>query len=166
MKMQQSVSITAIRSTVSNNSKLLPIPQTGSAESFRNTFAGFRQNPTSAVASSGNSRENVLDAIAQVRATTAPALASMPAVSSVKTFDIRSYYTMPPEDVKPLARELSEELHNTDFSGKTGVEVYEYIESKYKEVFGEDFMIAHSLFGSLYNTGEYLTGMNPDRSSN
>ena len=164
--MQQSVNITSKIDTSRNNAYSIPVPKAGSPGSFRNTLTGFLGSPSPVTAGSVNARDNILDTIAQARATTAPALSAKPSVLAAEPFDIRAYYSMPPEEVAPRARELSEELHGTDFTGMTGVEVYEYIENRYKEVFGDDFMMAHSLLGFLYNTGEYYTGMNPNRSSN
>jgi len=158
--------INSINNFVQKNSNFLPAPQPVQGQSFRDVLSGFQQGSTTHTVSQSGTKSNVLDAISQVRVTAAPAFLSVPTAAVREPVDIRSFYTMPPEDVEPLARQLREELNNTDFFGKTGVEIYEYIENRYIETFGADFMMGHSLLGVLHNTGADLNSPDADKTSN
>jgi len=58
---------------------------------------------------------------------------------------ISDHYKVPLEEVLPTLRKLQDELKFTDFSGKTDFEIYDYIENRFIEVFGEDFRMAQHL---------------------
>ena len=100
------------------------------------------------------SRENILNTISQTRSGTAAVFYAPPIIRSNEPATVRGYYSMPPEEVKPMLNKLTEELENIDFSGKTAAEIYEYIENKYKETFGEDFMKGSYLLRNLWATTE------------
>lgn len=112
----------------------------------------------------GSLRDNILNTISQSRMAVAE-FTLKPAALSRESFNIRNYYTMQPEEVHPMLSQLEDVILSTDFSNMTGIEIYEYIESKFINIFGENFMMARHLLGNIYNTGEYYSGMNPDRKS-
>ena len=91
--------------------------------------------------------------------------AKLPA-NSKDSFNIRNYYTIPPEEVEPTLCKLREEVLENDFSGMTDEEIHEWIEHKFIGAFGKDFMAGYNLLASIYNTGANLLGMNPNRASN
>ncbi|MCL2227926.1 MAG: hypothetical protein FWB97_09960 [Oscillospiraceae bacterium] len=61
---------------------------------------------------------------------------------------ISNHYPMPPDEVWPALSKVFASIDNADFSGKTNVEIYDWIENQFVEAFGKDFMMAHSIFGS------------------
>ena len=58
---------------------------------------------------------------------------------------ISNYFTMSPAEASSERRRIWQELDNTDFSGMTNLEIYEFIENKFIETFGENFMMAQNL---------------------
>ena len=58
---------------------------------------------------------------------------------------ISDHYKVPLEEVVPALRKLEAELKAFNFSGMTDIEIYDYVESRYIEVFGEDFRMAYHL---------------------
>jgi hypothetical protein len=69
----------------------------------------------------------------------------MPEAPEKEKWDISDHYKVAPGDVAKILYNISEEVRNADFSGMTDVDVYNWIENKYIDAFGEDFMMAHSL---------------------
>jgi hypothetical protein len=69
------------------------------------------------------------------------------AVNSAANWCISNYYSLSPEEIQPALNGVLQEIGNADFSGKTGLEIYEWIENKFVETFGENFMMAHDLLG-------------------
>jgi hypothetical protein len=67
---------------------------------------------------------------------------------------------MPPEDVQPILKRLIEEIRYGNYSGMTNKEIYERIESKFADSFGEDFMMGFNLFQAVPAFDMYN---NPDR---
>lgn len=129
-----------------------------SANAFRrdilnlgNTSSPFQLYSPSA-ADNGSLRDGVLNAISQTRAGT-PSAFFAPAVAAKmrppKPIDFSSYYTMPPEEVMPILDQLSEEIFNTDFSAMTALQIYEWIENRFIETFGENFMMGSHLMGNI-----------------
>ena len=49
------------------------------------------------------------------------------------------------EEISSMLSEISQEIRDADFTGKTNIEKYDWIENKYVERFGKDFMLAYSL---------------------
>jgi len=72
-------------------------------------------------------------------------LASASAAAVLQSWRIEDHYPIDEADVQPMVREIYQELKNTDFSGMSSIEKYTYIENKYIEAFGEDFMMADAL---------------------
>ena len=58
---------------------------------------------------------------------------------------ISNHYDMEWHEVKPVLIELQQELNNTNFTGMTDTEIYDYIENRFIEVFGKDFLMAYNL---------------------
>ena len=58
---------------------------------------------------------------------------------------ISNYYTMSPAEARLESQRLWQELENADFSGMTDIEIYDYVENRFIETFGENFMMAHNL---------------------
>jgi len=157
--MIQNLSFSPIRSTVPANSKFLPTPQTGQGNDFRDVLSSNKTNNIYTALTSGSQRDKLIDAIHQARIFT-PNAFKPAAVQAREPFSIRNHYTMPPEEVKPLLEKLEDEIRNTDFSGKTNAEIYGFIENKYKEVFGDDFMMGHHLLMVVPGSNMWN---NPDR---
>jgi len=114
---------------------------------------------TSAV-SNGNLRDNILNNISQARITASPSFNAAPAGAVKEQFSIRDHYSLPPEDVKAILNQLQEEIRSADFSGMSNLEIYEFIEGKFIDAFGEDFMMGHNLLGVVPNSDMFN---NPDR---
>jgi len=76
---------------------------------------------------------------------------------STGVFDIGSHYSISEEEVIPSIREVRSTINNTDLSEKTDVEKYDWIENKFVESFGSDFMMAHNL--NLPSSMYYLIGV-------
>jgi len=87
----------------------------------------------------------------------ASAYSATPATRANQPFNISNYYTMPPKEASQMLRLLQEEIFNTDFSDMSGLETYEYIESKYIEAFGKDFLVGSHLLGPVYVSGSNLS---------
>ncbi|MCL2628058.1 MAG: hypothetical protein FWD44_05085 [Oscillospiraceae bacterium] len=144
--MLHNISFAPVKNNVINDSKLPPVTQSSFGVSFRDILAGSKQNNIAPAILLGSQRDKIMDAIAQARAFTPPAFSAPPK----EPFNIRTFYSMPPEEVSALRKELTEELNNNlSLFGMTAAGVYEYIENRYKEVFGEDFLIAQNLQGNL-----------------
>ena len=58
---------------------------------------------------------------------------------------ISDHYKVSLEETLPALRKLQEELKFTDFTGKTDIEIYNHIEKRFIDVFGEDFKMAQYL---------------------
>ncbi|MCL2662235.1 MAG: hypothetical protein FWE83_02770, partial [Oscillospiraceae bacterium] len=133
-----------------------PIP----GHNFRDILASNGQNSINIAVSSGSQRDKIMDAINQARVFTPPAFTPALPGRQNEPFNIRNHYTMPPEEVRPLLKQLEDELNTVDFSGMSGVGVYNFIESKFIEVFGDDFMMGFKLLMVVPGNNMYN---NPDR---
>ena|GEM_PF-2988960 len=60
---------------------------------------------------------------------------------------ISNYYQVPVNEVWPKIREVQQAIELADFLGMTDIEIYDWIENKYAEAFGKDFMMAYNLGG-------------------
>jgi hypothetical protein len=58
---------------------------------------------------------------------------------------ISDHYKVPLEEVLPTLKQLRQELESKDFHGMTDFEIYEYIENRFIQTFGEDFRMAQHL---------------------
>ena len=143
--MIQNLSFTPIRSTTPINSKFLPVPQTDSGVGFRDVMAGNKTNNIYTAITSGSQRDVIIDAINQARITAAPTFNAAPAGADRGPFNIQNHYDMSPEKVKPKLEQLKDEINNANYSGMSGKDIYEWIENRFIEEFGKDFMIGFNL---------------------
>jgi hypothetical protein len=67
--------------------------------------------------------------------------------TSIDPFDILNYYPsdLDPEKARDITISIQQFLKGHDFSEKTDVEAYAFIERLFIEAFGENFMMAHTL---------------------
>ncbi|MCL2819930.1 MAG: hypothetical protein FWD38_03765 [Oscillospiraceae bacterium] len=70
---------------------------------------------------------------------------------------VSKYYPIPEDEVVQGISNVRHIINNTDLSAKTDVEKYDFIESKFIDKFGSDFMMARNL--SLPSTMFYLIGV-------
>lgn len=139
------MSFSPVRNTIPNNSKFLPTPQASSANAYRDVLASNKTNSITTAISSGSQRDKIIDAINQARVFTPLAFTATPKQRANETFNIQNFYSMPPEEVKPLLKKVEEEIRSADISNMSNIEAYEWIENKFKEAFGEDFMMGFNL---------------------
>ena len=158
--MIQNLSLTPTRSTVPLNSNFSPVPQSNSGINFRDVLAANKQSTITVAISSGSQRDNILDAINQARILTSPAFTGTPAGAVREAFNVRDHYPLPPEGVSPILDKLQEEIRNSHYSGMSNKEIYEFIESKFIDAFGEDFMIGFNLLQIVPGSGMFN---NPNR---
>ena len=71
--------------------------------------------------------------------------AEKPATSKNEPWCISNCYPMSQYEVLPKIREVRQEIGNADFKGMSDFEIYDWIENKYAEAFGKDFMMAYNL---------------------
>ena len=148
--------------------QFLPISDQQSANQFFRRDAlslGSTPSPYQTYTVSSAIQTDNLRAALVNRPAQAQAFAATPTTRNNEPFSIRNYYAMPPEEVGPKLRQLSEEIYNNDYSGMTGLEIYEWIESKYIEAFGKDFMMGNHLLGNLDVAGSNLSESDKERSS-
>ena len=107
--------------------------------------SSFQLNALPSAINQGDLRGSILDSISQARVTAAPVFNAAPAGAVREKFDVRNHYTMPPEDVKPVLNRLQDEIRTTNLSGMSKQQAYEWIENKFIEAFGNDFMIGFNL---------------------
>jgi len=153
--MIQGISFLPNRNIIPINSNFSPVPQSDSGISFRDVLANNKQNSIVTAISSGSQRDSIMDAINQARILASPSFNATPAGAIREKFSIQDHYSMPPEDVKPILTQLQEEILKTDFSGMTNKEIYELIENKFIEAFGEDFMMGFNLLQIVPDSGMY-----------
>jgi len=113
----------------------------------------FQINIASSAIDQAGLRENMLSNLSRARVTVAPVFNTLPAGAIRESFNIQNHYSMPPEDVKPILNQLKKEVDNTDFSGMSNKQVYNWIESKFIEAFGEDFMMGYNLLQIIPGSG-------------
>jgi hypothetical protein len=105
----------------------------------------------------GSVRDSILNTISQTRVGTPQAFLT-PAFAAItrarEPIDFSNYYTMPPEEVWPILDRLSDEIQNTDFSEMTALQIYKFVESKFTEAFGENFMMGLHLLGGIPFDGD------------
>jgi hypothetical protein len=70
---------------------------------------------------------------------------------------ISKYYTIPESQVVPKIIEVRQIINSTDMSGKTDIEKYNFIENRFVDAFGKDFMMARNLF--LPSSMFYMIGV-------
>ena len=132
-------------------------PVSSSGISFRDVLASNKQSAIATAVTFGSQRDSILDTINQARVNAAPEFNGVPA-GAVRGFNIQDIYDMPPEDVKQALALLKDEISYNNFSGMSGKEIYERIENKFIEVFGEDFMMGFNLLqhvpGSVMSNDE------------
>jgi hypothetical protein len=158
--MIQGIGFAANRNDLTINSNFLPTSQPAFEKDFREVLTKFRQNPAPPVINGGVSRDNILSSISQARVTTAASFNAIPAGALREQFNIQNHYAIPPEEVKSLLIKLEEEISNADFSDLSKKEIYEWIENKFIEAFGEDFMMGFNLFLIIPSSGMFN---NPNR---
>ena len=139
------MSFTPVRSTVPINQNFSPVPQTGSGIGFRDVLASNQTNNIYTALTSGKQRDQIIDAIQQARALIPPTFTAPSMQRSSEAFSIRNYYTMTPEEIKPKLKQLENDILSSDLSGMTSLEKLEWLEDKYKETFGDDFMMGFNL---------------------
>jgi hypothetical protein len=71
--------------------------------------------------------------------------ASVAAPKTTEVFDISKYYTIPESEVIPKLAQVRNTINNTDLSAKEDIEKYNWIESKFADSFGENFLLARNL---------------------
>jgi len=98
-------------------------------------------------------------AAAEVKAPAAPATPPAPpaAEASAAASVLGSHYPVTEAEVIPKIRELRYIINNTDMSGKTDVEKYDIIEQRFKDSFGNEFMMARNL--NLPSSTYYIIGI-------
>jgi len=158
--MTHGINIATNRNILSNNSNFLSASQPITGQNFREVLSTHRNTTTNPTINNGSSRDDILNTISQTRAGSASVFFAPPIIASREPFSIRNLYTMPPEEVKPLLRQLEDEIHSADLCGKSNLEIYEFIENKFIEVFGEDFMIGFNLLKVVPGNNMWN---NPDR---
>jgi len=155
--MIQGIGFSPVKNTVPLNSKFLPTSQSHSGVNFRDVLAGNMQNNITAAITSGSQRDAIIDAINQARITAAPVFNAAPSGADRGPFKIRDYYTMPPEKVKPILEKLKDEINSANYSGMSGKDIYEWIENRFMEEFGKEFMMGFNLLqhvrGSISGDG-------------
>ena len=72
-------------------------------------------------------------------------------------FDIGSFYKIPEDKVVDSIREIRYHINKADLTEKTDIEKYEFIEGKFSDTFGQDFMMARNL--SLPSSMFYMIGI-------
>jgi len=157
--MIQNLSFSPVRNIVPANSKFLPTPQTSAGNDFRDVLASNKTSNIYTALTSGSQRDKLIDAINQARMFT-PNAFKPAAAQAREPFNIQNHYTMPPEEVKPILEKLEEEIRNTDFSGMSNAQIYGFIENKYIEEFGNEFMMGHHILMVVPGSGMWN---NPDR---
>ncbi|MCL2661738.1 MAG: hypothetical protein FWE83_00205 [Oscillospiraceae bacterium] len=70
---------------------------------------------------------------------------------------ISKYYTIPESQVVPKIIEVRQIINSTDMTGKTDAEKYNFIENRFVDAFGKDFMMARNLF--LPSSMFYMIGV-------
>jgi hypothetical protein len=65
--------------------------------------------------------------------------------SGFENWCISDHYKVPLEEVMPTLKQLRQELDSKDFTRMTDIEIYDYIENRFMETFGEDFRMAQCL---------------------
>ena len=128
--------------------------------SLGNTSSPFQTYSASPPVDNMSARDNILGAIAQTRTGAASVFSAASAVRTNEPFSIRNYYDMPPEEVQPMLKQLEDEIFSADYSGMSGVDVYNFIENKFIEAFGEDFMMGFNLLRVVPGNNMFN---NPDR---
>jgi hypothetical protein len=81
--------------------------------------------------------------------------APVPASTGVSYID--RYYTISEAEVVQEIRKLRHTINNTDLSTKTDVERYDWIENRFIDAFGKDFMMARNL--SMPSSMFYMIGI-------
>ncbi|MDR2585426.1 MAG: hypothetical protein LBC84_04295, partial [Prevotellaceae bacterium] len=159
--MIQGISFAANRNTFSINSNYLPRAQTVTDQNFREALSSNRQNSSPPAINGSFSRDNLLNAISQARVGTAAVFNAPVTIRNTEPFSTSNYYDMSPEEVRPLLKQLEEEILSTDFSGMSNLEIYEFIENKFIDTFGEDFMKAHNLLMVVPGSGMFNNSDRP-----
>ena len=161
--MIQNLSFSPIRNTVPLNTNFSPIPQSNSGINFRDVFASHKQSSITAAISSGSQRDSILDAMNQARVLTPPAFTGVPAAAVREPFDIRKHFSMTPDEAKTKLEQLEEEIRNSHYFTMSSSDTYAFIENKFIEAFGEDFMIGFNLLQVVPGAG---MSNNPDGTVN
>ena len=105
----------------------------------------FQANALTSAINQSDLRGSILSSITQSRVTAAQVFNAAPAGAVREKFNIQNHYHIPPEDVKPILDRLQEEIRNTNLSVMSKQQAYEWIENKFIEAFGNDFMIGFNL---------------------
>jgi len=105
----------------------------------------FRMQTAPIGVDQGSLRDNILSNISQARVTASSSFNTAPAGAVRESFSIQDHYTLPPEDVAAILSQLEYEIHRADYSGMTTKQAYEWIENKFVDAFGKDFMIGFNL---------------------
>ena len=69
-----------------------------------------------------------------------------PRVEKLENWCISNYFLVTREEVGPALTAVRKKIDNTDFSGMTNIEIYDWIENIFAETFGKDFMMAFNLY--------------------
>ena len=94
--------------------------------------------------------------VSETPAPTPPVAAASVAESTGASY-VDQYYPISEADVIPKIREVRHIINNTDLSGKTDVEKYEFLENRFIDAFGKDFMMARNL--NLPSSMFYMIGV-------
>lgn len=62
-----------------------------------------------------------------------------------ENWNLSDHYPVPPEEVSRLISDITQTIKDANLSHLSNTEQYEWIENKYAETFGKDFMMAYSL---------------------
>jgi len=86
-----------------------------------------------------------------------PMTPSASAPESSGFFDIGRYYTIPESEVVAKIREVRHNINMSDMTAKTDIEKYDWIENRFADAFGKDFMMARNL--GLPSSMFYMVGI-------
>jgi len=73
---------------------------------------------------------------------------------------VSQYYPIPESEAIPKLAEVRHIINSEDFSAKTNTEIYEFIENRFIEAFGNDFLIARNL--NMASSMFYMVGVEFD----
>jgi len=132
------------------------------AESVAANAADFENADTSAVAGANTSLNETAQATANENVSAPPPMDSVPPVImsapvESETSYISKYYPIEETEVVGKIVEVRQIINSQDLSGKTDIEKYDYIENRFIDTFGKDFMMARDLY--LPSSMFYMIGV-------
>jgi len=142
------LSITASKTTSALNYSASQFQSSGNALSFHNVLANFTQNSTITNLQTNNKSINKESSpfIAQAFMPTSGVIATTAASKApIEPFNIDDYYSIPESVVWGTIFIVKSIIRDTDMSGMTDIEAYDFIEQQYIDAFGENFRMARIL---------------------